>query len=388
MAVMAALVAAAALSLYQGLANALRYSQDFQWDAAKALCKGLDPYELSMHPDKALEDPDLAGFYAMFTDRGLKQKMEANQFPSLLLLLFPMTLLRPQAAKVVWCILNLVFTAGSALLLKRTFFREVPKTVYAAAILLTIAGTPYRNQLGVGQHTLFAFFFFMAALWLDMKEDMKARVRVSLTALCLFVSFFKYTLTGPLALYFVYRKRYRELVAAALGHIVLTALAALYLDKSFVYMIKGPLEVASRLVAEGGIDLGVVIPSPYVYGAALAILITVLVIILRMGEGCGPYVFAMLVLWSLVIFYHRTYDFFVLSAVPAMFYAKGMKKAGYREGPFKVWYCILIALTYFGLRIFDENTASKIITAVVYYTFTTAVTYIAAKYGKEGRLQA
>ena len=292
-AVIFVLAAAAALSLYQGIGNALRFSQDFQWDAAKALVSGMDPYEISMHPEKAYENPDLASFYAMFTDRGLTQKMEANQFPSLLLLLAPMTVFPPQTAKVIWCILNLIFTAGIIWLLKKTFFEDTPKFEFAVAVLITIAGTPYRNQLGVGQHTLFAFFFFMLAVWIDKPGcygeagmavlEKPVWGKSVLTAAALYVSFFKYTLTGPLALYFLYRKRYAPLAGAIAGHVAVTAVCAARFGKGFIYMIKAPLEVASRLSAEGGIDLGVLLGGYAGYAVAFVIVMLLIYIILRRG---------------------------------------------------------------------------------------------------------
>lgn len=375
-AVFAVLVLAAVVSVFQGVRNAFAVSQDFQWDAAKALCSGLDPYELSIYPERALEDPDLARFYAMFTDQGLKQKMEANQFPSLLLLLAPMTLFPPETAKIVWCILNLVFTAGIALLLRRTFFEDVPGYGFAAAVLITLAGTPYRNQIGVGQHTLFAFFFFMIAVWTDKKKPLPPVADSVLIALALFISFFKYTLTAPLALYFLHRKRYRELAAAAAGHVILTGVCALYMGKSFVYMIKAPLEVASRLVSEGGIDLGVLFGGFKGYAAAFVIIAVLTVIIYRLPEGYEKAVMAVLILWSLVLTYHRTYDFFVLSAVAMVFSKKdGMRYNRYFGRYIAVWYAVLVLLVYFVLRIFDENAVSKICTAIVYYAFTLYVTY-------------
>ena len=122
----------ATLSLYQGVRNATLYSQDFQWDAAKALCMRLDPYELSEDPGAAAAYPELDAFYRMFTDKGLKQKMEANQFPSLLMLLAPMTVFSPYTAKTVWLVLNLLFTAGIMWLLRKTVFENLPAFDYAA----------------------------------------------------------------------------------------------------------------------------------------------------------------------------------------------------------------------------------------------------------------
>ena len=67
----------AAVSIVQGCRNAEVYSQDFQWDAAKALVLRVNPYTESLNPTGAL---DAYGFEEYF------KQMEANQFPSLLFL--------------------------------------------------------------------------------------------------------------------------------------------------------------------------------------------------------------------------------------------------------------------------------------------------------------
>ena len=373
-----ALSVLAAVSVIQGAKNALMFSQDFQWDAAKALCLRADPYELSLQPEKVRDIPELEQFYAFFTDRGLKQQMEANQFPSLLVLLAPMTLFPAGAARSVWLILNLLFTAGILFLLRKTFFRDTDTYKYAVIALLMLAGTPYRNQLGVGQHTLFAFFFFMLAVYLDMHDDIRpVWLNNTLIALCLFVSYFKYTLTAPLALYFLYRRRYREFAASVAAHAVLTAGCAAWLGKSFLYMIKAPLAVASALTAEGGIDLGVLL-SGWSFAAAFVIAVILTVMAFRLPPQKDGYLFSLLILWSLVLTYHRTYDFFVISSVSMMFFAT-VEVFGKKRQIYAAWYWILTILIYFALRIFNENTFSKIVTGSLYYAFTLAVTYYGVK---------
>lgn len=359
----------AAVSVYAGIKNALLYSQDFQWDAAKALCMGLDPYELSQDPQKCDSIPELNAFYRMYTDKGLSQKMEANQFPSLLLLLAPMTVFSPGVARVIWLILNLFITAGIALLMRRTFFADVPIYGYSVGVLVMLAGTPYRNQIGVGQHTLFAFFFFMLAVYLERNMREHTVGKTVAVSFCLFVSYFKYTLTAPLALYFLYRKRYKELALSVAGHVAVTEVAALWLGRSFFYMIKAPLQVASALVSEGGIDLGVLLPGTASMAVAAVLGIGLAVIALMLPEDNDDELFSLLILWSMVLTYHRTYDFFVLSAVYMLFIR------GRRSVPESVWnvanvyYWLLIVAVYFVLRIFNENEPSKMAVAVLYYLF-------------------
>lgn len=375
----------AGLSVYAGVKNALEYSQDFQWDAAKALSMRLDPYELSEDPQKALEHPELEGFYRMFTDRGLKQKMEANQFPSLLMLLGPMTLLAPQTAKVIWLVLNLLFTAGIIWLLRKTYFAKTEIFDFAAMMLLMIAGTPYRNQLGVGQHTLFSFFFFMLAVYVDDKHPIKkAWGNTILTAFCLFVSYFKYTLTAPLALLFLYRKRYKELAISVAGHVILTEAAALWLGKSFIYMIKAPLTVASALAAEGGLDMSVLLGAKGGIVAAGLVFIALAVLALKLPADKEYVLFPVLILWSLIITYHRTYDFFVLSVAAVLFCLALSRDFGEKiKSVLLYWYAVLIALVFFGLRVFSENTPSRIAVGAVYYAFTLTVSVLSVKMIKD-----
>ncbi len=378
---LAVLALLAAVSVFQGARNALEFSQDLQWDAAKALAMGLDPYELSKSPEEAVNYPQLAEFYGMFTEKGLKQSMEANQFPSLLLLLYPVTLFSPAAARVVWLILNLLFTAGIIALAKKTFFEKAGNYEYAVIVLVMLAGTPFRNQLGVGQHTLFSFFFFMLAVYIDkMRPVGSDAANMLLTAFCLFVSFFKYTLTAPLALYFLYRKRYAALAVSAGLHVILTQVSAVWLGKSFIYMIKAPLEVASALAAEGGIDLGVLLGGKLSYAVAFVIAVALMLICIRMPEEKEYLLFPMLILWSLILTYHRTYDFFVLIFASMPFFS-GISPSpeavfGKKHALYAVWYVVLVIAVFFLLRLFGENNASKIATGVLYYAFTLVFTAV------------
>ena len=381
--VLAVLALLAAVSVYAGVRNALLYSQDFQWDAAKALCMRLDPYELSLDPQRCETIPELNEFYKMYTDKGLSQKMEANQFPSLLFLLAPMTIFSPGPARIIWMILNLAFTAGIVVLLRRTFFAEVSDYGYAVGVLVTLAGTPYRNQIGVGQHTLFAFFFFMLAVYLERNMREHTVGKTVAISLCLFISYFKYTLTAPLALYFLYRRRYKELVLSVAGHVVLTEISAIWLGRSFIYMIKAPLQVASALVSEGGIDLGVFLPGTAALVAAAVIGLILAVIAFLLPEGNDEVLFSLLILWSLILTYHRTYDFFVLSAVYMMFTGSRKNVPAGLWNTVHVYYLLLTASVYFVLRIFNENVPSKMGVAILYYLFAICVGIFSVRLIKE-----
>ena len=391
-AVVVLLTVFAVISIFGGVRNAARYSQDFQYDAARALMKGVDPYELS---ELCHRDPPAEGWYEGIEKTGLKpfydyyesidapQKMEANQFPSLLYLLEPLAALPFSAARICWLILNLLFTAAVIFLLGKTFLREAEPLEFALLSTLMIAGTPWRNQLGVGQHTIFSFAFFLLAVWLS---DLGGIVIVSghdsrgvadvgrlktLAGLALAVSYFKYTLTAPLALYFVYKRRWRELIVSVLPHIAGTAAAAFVLKEPFSAMLIKPLKVAMALSGEGSLDVGAFLGGGKpAMAASLALMVLMVVFAIAFPGGRDEVFFSTVLLLSLIFTYHRTYDFFVLVAAYGGVRRLAEARGGKTGNALKVYYCALILVLFFVLRLFHESLGAITSAAVIYYLFT------------------
>lgn len=376
----------AVVSLLQGIKNAYEVSQDFQWDAAKVFSMRINPYDesSSMNPSGILSQYGYEKYYL---------QLEANQFPSLLILLLPFTLLKPLTARYVWIALNLVFTAIILYLLRRTFLSKLSNYSFAFLSLLMIAGTPYRNQLGVGQHTLFAFCFFLMAVYFS--EFSKKR-NSTLTAIALFICYFKYTLTIPLVLYFIYKKRYKEIAISSGVHVILTAVSAWWLNDTFLNMIIKPLKVSSALSADGGLDIMALFGGSGV-GYVFTFLIMVMLIYLafKLPPGYDNALFSVLIMWSLIITYHRTYDFFVIIAVEGMFselydkylyeYEKCTDKIN-RLDIINLYYYVVMFCVFFVLRIFSENTASRISVGTIYYVLTFILTYILIKIFRDGEI--
>lgn len=345
----------AVVSVLQGCRNAIAYSQDFQWDAAKALALGINPYTESMHPTGAL---DVYGAEEYF------KQMEANQFPSLLFLLLPYTFLPPLMARYAWLLSNLVFTGLMVFLLSETFFKDMEKRRFYLLALLMIAGTPWRNQIGVGQHTIFSFLFFLLAVYFT------ERSRTVLSSLSLAVCYFKYTLTVPLALYFVYKRKWKELVTSVSIHIVLTIAASFWLEESFLSMILDPLRVAGALSGEGSMDVGALMGgSPYAFVLSALIMAGLFVLALLMPRGQDKLFISILLLWSLIVTYHRSYDFFVM-ILPFCYFSDLPKEKGWE----KTVYILLTFAVFFVLRLFSESSASLTGVGIFYYLTTFALT--------------
>ena len=382
-AVLLILILLAAVSLFQGVRNAIHDSQDFQWDAMKVFSHRINPYDESanMNPSGILEQFGYDKYYL---------QMEANQFPSLLMILLVFAPLKPLTARYVWIALNLLFTALIVLLLKKTLLNDMDNYSFCLLSLLMIAGTPYRNQIGVGQHTLFAFSFFLIALYFSEYSEKRKPVAVTLA---LFICYFKYTLTVPLVLYFIYKKRYKEIIVSVLMHVVLTVVSAWWLGDSIINMILKPLLVSSKLAAEGGLDISALFSGSIIaYILALVIMLALFIIAFRLNPKYERTYMSCLILWSLIITYHRTYDFFVMAAVYAMFLElDALSKDGQciistnKIKYLKIYYFITMISVFFILRVFMESLLSRIFVGILYYLLTIAVSVIVGRVGFYGQ---
>ena len=325
--------------------------------------------------------------------------MEANQFPSLLYILTPFTLLPYSAARILWVTTNLIATSVIIWLLKKTFMAGVNDRLYPVFVMLMLMGTPWRNQIGVGQHTLFAFAFFLAAVWVaGMAESMEGAGDVSVDApgdsrgshaavragskalpytiasgLLLSLCYLKYTVTAPLAIWFIYRKRYKEFAISLVPHVILTGVAAATLKSSYIDMLTKPLKVASALAGEGSIDIGAIFGGAGIgYLFTIIIMIFILAMAFALPEGEDELFISLAALLALVMTYHRTYDFFIMIIVFGYFATGRMKVA-------EIIYFITTLAFFFALRIFHESVTSLTVAGALYYACAISFAVVAAE---------
>lgn len=364
------LMAFSLLSLVMGCKNAINYSQDFQYDAAKVLLMGMNPYDESLEPSKQLLDLGLEEYYL---------QMEANQFPSLLYLLAPYTLLKPLQARYAWLFSNLIFTGIVIWLLRKTFLKDLEGENFAITALLMVAGTPWRNHIGVGNHTIFAFMFFLLAVFFS--EGAEGKIwKVVLSGFSLCVAYFKYTLTVPLALYFLYKKKYKEIVISVLPHLLLTPIAAHKVNDSLLNMLVKPLKVSGALSGEGSMDIGALLGGGlYTVIFTAAIMLGLLILTMKLKVGMEAELISVLLLWSLIMTYHRSYDYFVLVLALGI----QVSKRAITTLGLNIYMPILVVFLFFGLRIFNEATWIMYLAAFVYYTYTLLYTFCVVKQSRE-----
>src|SRR5262249_19778978 len=202
-------------------------SQDFQWAVSRVLLKRESPFKLlaEFKAGKLNSDPfrPLPSYPA--SANGPTYPASAEVF------LWPVAAIDLDHAKWFWAVANTLFAIGSVILVARML--DVGGVILAALLGLFLASTPVRNSIGNGQQGLFSFFFFLLALTLQQRN------KTPLAALCLAVSWLKYTITFPLSLVFLRREWKQTLLIAVFIHIGLTIFLGFWTHENVLSLLLG-----------------------------------------------------------------------------------------------------------------------------------------------------
>lgn len=289
----------AIISLTQGIRNALRVnfgSFDFQWDAAWFLLNRQNPYTICLSGQHTWTEQYVG-------------RLWPNQFPSCLILLWPYAVFEWPVAKILWLVSNLLFTGVILYIAFKQFLPDRSRLTYLIIASIFIAGTPWRNLIGNGQHALFSMAFFLIALWYAYRE------KTIVSGVCLAISLFKYTLIGPLWLFFLYKRQYKILGIAVGIHTLLHFFSSFWLWESPLKLIRQPLLVSAVLSQKGYLDLTALfsnLTSPLAAYMLGGLLLTVTCYIIYHNKTSDLLVLSALSFVSTVIIYHRGYDYVIL----------------------------------------------------------------------------
>jgi hypothetical protein len=298
---LALLLALAIASAVVGTDFALKHSQDLQWDEARLILDGINPYLLYFDP--ASPRPDYV----------VPERLGLTQPPSAVLLFAPIALPSFETAKVVWILVNLAATPVFVLLSVRLFYPgRLGASAVTALTLLFIASMPWRITLGNGQYCLVAMTFFLVALHFFRQE------RLGLAALFAALALVKHILVLPFFALFLPRKKDTAIVLAGalLIHLALTVLAGWMVGERPDLLVLQSVEIASSIAGAGAYDLfafqAVVAPGLGSVAPMLAAALLVALTVAVCWKGAGLRELAALSIVSIVIVYHRSYDAIVL----------------------------------------------------------------------------
>lgn len=289
------LIVLAAGSAVAGIRNALTASQDLQWQPVGRILQRENPYT-----------PILDGTADTFLEQIPNYPVSGYTF------LLPLGLFDWETAKPIWVVCNIIFTILLIAGLQKLF--PLGRENLFLTVMLFVAGSSWRITVGNGQHGLFVLSFFVwAVVWSEQNKK-----RPILSALFLAISLFKYTLTAPLAIYFVWKRQWRPLITALLIHTLLTGIMAMWLHESPFALIRQPFQVAAMATTIGDYDifslsrmmgLGELIPAVL----ALIILLALTVIPPIRAKFISPlHALSTLALIAYILFFHRSYDLILL----------------------------------------------------------------------------
>lgn len=271
-------------------------------------------------------------------------------------------------AKIAWIISNFIFLTGIVVLLNAFLENKISKTDRWLVNSILLSCGCVRSQIHLGQHSLYAFFFFLLALWMSKKN------KKIVSGLLLSISYFKYSITAPLALYFLYKKKYKELVVSFVPHIVLTLFSSWWLSINPIEIMLLPVKQATGLSTSGFADIGSILKSFGYHGSVMiftvVIFIGLIIWVSFVKNKITDYgMLCILALWSLVFMYHRRYDYFVLILPFASIFMENTRKS-------KCWNICVCVLTigvltmgnFMDLESSVGKTVNSIMTSYIPYT--------------------
>jgi hypothetical protein len=340
------LVLLGAISCAQGVRNAIDEdrgnSKDLQWAPSRYLLHGTNPYRLyQQYKSGALsENPFLLAQFP-------------NYPASSIVVLWPIAALDFDTAKVLWAGLNVAATAGTVYLLGRLFGLSLPLTLALGGLFFV--STPVRNTIGNGQQGLVSLFFFLAALWLnETKKPLWA------CALCLALSWLKFTVTVPLSLIFLAHRDGRLALAGAVAiHVILTLALSWWTATNPIALLMGSLAVNETGLWSDMFDFLAItryldIPSRLPGLLLGLVLLGLAAVVLVRDRRAAPVDLALLGLVSVVWTHHSGYDYFVLVLPLAYVCMQWRELMAHPAGRLAIALtCFAVLMVWYGQRVFD-----------------------------------
>jgi Glycosyltransferase family 87 len=151
------------------------------------------------------------------------------------ILLAPYALMDWKYAKIAWALTNYMATFIIIYCLQNIW-----KIKYMSIIILTcsiyLISNPYRNVINNGQHDLFVLALFLSSV-------VSAKNNKILSGILLGLSWFKFTVTFPLSLFFIIKREWLPMAIGILVQCFLFTVICFWLNQSHAYIIDRYLKV-------------------------------------------------------------------------------------------------------------------------------------------------
>lgn len=290
------LLVLSAISIGQGIHNAMQYSQDFMWSPAVLFSNHKNPFDIYVfgNPNKEII---------------LTQK--PNYLHFIYILVSPLSALSWNASKLLWGITNTLIGVANCILVAKIFNLNTAKALIVAALFFCSA--PFRNGVGNGQQQELVLFLFLSGFY--VKNNYLAGILTGL-------SFFKYSFTPPIGLSLFLMRGWRSAAVSIVVNIILILVFSYWVWQNPVHVAIGPFLVSSLEIPTGAGDImslvkmlspvhsGSVYKSIF-YGIPLTVSLIICWLLFKRCTNHAEFI-AYVALTSLTCFFHLSYDYIFL----------------------------------------------------------------------------
>jgi hypothetical protein len=197
--------------------EAVHASGDFQWTPTVELLQRHNPYE------------------SYFSGKSLFLAQSPLYPLTGYILLIPYAAMDWQYAKIAWALTNYVMTFILFFCLHNLWKIKNKMIVVFLCSAFLISGF-YKDAIRYGQHDLFVLALFMSAVVITKRNKFVAGVLLGL-------SWFKYSATFPLSLYFIFKQEWKPVLIGILTQCFLFMAICLWLWQSPLHIITSYLDV-------------------------------------------------------------------------------------------------------------------------------------------------
>jgi hypothetical protein len=294
------------------------------WYSGHFLRQGIDPYRAYL--DGLIPDPYVSYLDSTKRSEGAIAQpglanVPANTAP-VVIALSALAFFTWPTAKLLWLAINLLLMFVIPGMVIRLLPSDRKLDIYTKVVIylafLGMFGT--RNIAGNGQTSLLIFAFMLLALLSMRRSWLEAGVWLGL-------ALSKYSLSLPVFIYFIVKKQYRAAVTGLVVQALASALLGALTHTSPAVIVYEYLQILGVHTNLPGIQLGSLFPGPPFVGIAATVAMTLIVFMallvwLRrfssrlvldawLEQFSGNHLMAALMLWTLLVAYHRAYDSFV-----------------------------------------------------------------------------
>ena len=291
-------------SLFTAVYSALSVSTDLQdhWVNTKALLSGSNIYDGAVYSQVSSMAASQYGLppydvYPIYP-------------PNCYFMLAPFALMSWPVAKVSWLVLSLILTFFLAKELSNGFCSGKHFPLLLAALVCSI---PWRQHILFGQNAIWSLYFFVLAARLSGQN------KTFLSGLALALALFKYSLTGPMCLYFlVYKRVWKNFLVAVGLHGAVLGFFSFYLHQSIFYLLLTPLKWCGHKSGGGAYDfLGLWSqlggkPAWIAYFFSVIALMALAWLMTKKGVADEGGIFALTAMVSTILTYHSMNDYIIV----------------------------------------------------------------------------